>query len=490
MYISTRGNIAAQTSAQAITLGMVPHGGLFVPEKIPHVRWQDYVGLEYAEMAQRIMNEFMDDLPAAAVAEAVSAYKNGSFGTDNPAPLVSVGDFGVLELWHGPTAAFKDMALQVLPYLLASSIKTLGLGEDVLILTATSGDTGKAALEGFKDVPNTRIVVFYPEGGVSAVQERQMITTGGANTCVVAVNGNFDQCQTAVKAVFSSEDLRAELKDKHLFFSSANSINWGRLLPQIVYYFWAYLEAVKQRAVAPGSAINVVVPTGNFGNILAAYYAKQMGLPIAKLICASNKNNILSDFFRTGVYDSNRPFFLTSSPSMDILISSNFERYLFEVADRDPQKIKQWYAELSANGSFQADSATLAAAQKHIEAGWAGEEDVAATIRHIYNEHRYLLDPHTAVAVKVYEDYRKLSQDPAYTIVTATASPYKFAASVLDALDGEAGRERDAWDALPALQSLTGWTIPDNLQDLRQKPAQQVHHCEPQEIAEFIRQLI
>jgi len=507
LYISTRGNMEKQTSGQAIALGMVPQGGLFVPETIPQVDWETFRGDRYAQLAFKLMKLFLGDLPLEELQQAVKVYEDGRFNTGNPAPLVDVSMCGILELWHGPTAAFKDMALQVLPYLLASSIKTLGLDSEVLILTATSGDTGKAALEGFKDVDGVRIVVFYPEGGVSPVQERQMITTGGKNTYVTAVQGNFDECQSAVKRIFSSHDLSEKLARQNMVFSSANSINWGRLLPQIVYYFWAYLQAVESDKIKPGDKINVAVPTGNFGNILAAYYAKQMGLPLANLICASNKNNVLADFFRTGVYDSNRPFYLTSSPSMDILISSNFERFLFEVSGRDHQKINQWFEDLATKGHFKVDTDTLEGCRRNMIGGWASEESVAETIQRIYEQDHYLLDPHTAVAMKVYQDYRDKTGDDTYTVITATASPFKFAHHVLAPLQkkGEAGsREKtretenagyagagieiDAWQALDALSKLTGWEIPGGLKDLKQKQAQNVSHCHPDQMADYLIQ--
>ncbi len=411
-------------------MGMVPQGGLFVPQTLPLVNWQEFSDLSYEELALKIINLFLEDLPSEMLEEAVKVYGDGRFETSNPAPLVDVNDCGILELWHGPTSAFKDMALQVLPYFLASSIRTLGLDSEVLILTATSGDTGKAALEGFKDVKGTKIVVFYPDGGVSPVQERQMVTTGGSNTYVAAVKGNFDECQTAVKNIFSSTELRLKLDRNHMVFSSANSINWGRLLPQIVYYFWAYQQAVGQNRIKSGDKMNVVVPTGNFGNILAAYYAGRMGLPIANLICASNKNNVLSDFFSTGVYDSKRPFYLTTSPSMDILISSNFERFLFEVSGRNNQKVQEWFERLKKDGKFRVDTETLELCRRNMVAGWATEEGVAGTIRKVYEKSGYVLDPHTAVGLNVYEDYRERSQDHIYTVITATASPFKFARGV------------------------------------------------------------
>jgi len=486
LYISTRGNIEKQTSAEVIALGMVPTGGLFVPENIPEVNWQDYKDLDYANLAYNIMKLYLQDLPAENIASAVKVYSDGRFNGYNPVPLVDVGSYGFLELWHGPTAAFKDMALQVLPHLLTSSIRTLGLDSEVLILTATSGDTGKAALEGFKDVSGTRIVVFYPAGGVSHVQERQMTTTDGRNTHVVAVNGNFDQCQTAVKKVFASDELRKKFNESNKILSSANSINWGRLLPQIVYYFWAYLQTVAQGKINAGEKINIVVPTGNFGNILAAYYAKRMGLPIANLICASNKNNVLTDFFHCGIYNSNRPFYLTYSPSMDILISSNFERFIFEMTGRDGEKVSSLFTRLATEGIFEVDSITLEKCRQNMIAGWAQESSVLESINIVYKEHGYVLDPHTAVGWKVYMDYREKNDDDTYTVITSTASPFKFAETVLLALKGGDNKNYDPWLALNELSDMTGWEIPTGLKKLQSMPVRHNNKCDPEKIASYV----
>jgi len=485
-YLSTRGNCEPQSSVQVIAWGMVPQGGLFVPEALPFFNWQECRNLNYSDLALKLLKLFLPELPAETLQKAVSVYGDGRFDSADPVPLVKVEDCGILELWHGPTAAFKDMALQVLPYLLVSSTKTLGHTQEVIILTATSGDTGKAALEGFKDVAGTKIAVFYPDGGVSAVQERQMTTTEGTNTYVAAVKGNFDECQTAVKNIFSSPELRGKLKAKNMEFSSANSINWGRLLPQIVYYYWAYLQAVKQGSIRPGQKINFVVPTGNFGNILAAYYAKRMGLPVANLVCASNTNNVLSDFFQTGIYNSKRPFYLTTSPSMDILISSNFERFLYEASGREHHKVQEWFRSLTVEGKFEVDPQTLEVCRQNMSAGWASETDVAETIKKVYDENGYLLDPHTAVAMKVYWDYREQSGDNTYTIITATASPFKFAESVWAALQRDNFRPVNPWEAIQSLSELSGWKIPEGLKNLRQKPVKEATRCTPEEITPYI----
>jgi len=489
LYESTRGNLSGRKASQAITLGMVPSGGLFVPSTVPTLNWQDLQGLTYRDVAKRVMTPYLPDFSESALAKIVNVYADGTFDGPNPAPLVSVGNFGVLELWHGPTAAFKDMALQVLPDLLKDSLELLNLDSDVLILVATSGDTGKAALEGFKNRKGMHIVVFYPEGGVSPVQERQMTTTEGTNTHVVAVKGNFDQCQTAVKRIFASESLKAQLEEKKLIFSSANSINWGRLLPQIVYYFWAYLQAVEQGKVVSGETMNVVVPTGNFGNLQAAYYAKRMGLPIGHIICASNKNNVLTDFFETGVYKIQRDFFQTISPSMDILISSNFERFLYEMSERNAEQVQTWYGS-SNQGTFTVDPATLKRCQDTVYAGWANEEDTLETISQSYKAYQYVFDPHTAVAMKVYEDYRSATNDQTFTVIASTASPFKFASDVLIGLEGEKAKSwKDEWEALDYLSQLTGWKIPIGLQGLNQKPAKTVNSCEPEGIAELLQKM-
>ena len=489
MYESTRGNLSAQRASQAITLGMVPSGGLFVPSTFPALNWQDLQGLTYRDVAQHVMTPYLPEFSENVLSDIVNVYADGTFDGSNPAPLISVGSFGVLELWHGPTAAFKDMALQVLPNLMKVSLNGLDLDTDVLILVATSGDTGKAALEGFKNREGMHIVVFYPEGGVSAVQERQMTTTDGTNTHVVAVKGNFDQCQAAVKRIFAMDTLKEQLQEKHLIFSSANSINWGRLLPQIVYYYWAYLQAVEQGNVTPGSKMNVVVPTGNFGNLLAAYYAKRMGLPIGQIISASNKNNVLVDFFSTGVYQSQRAFFQTISPSMDILVSSNFERFLYEMSGRDAQKLQSWY-DSSNQGTFTVDSVTLEQCQATVYAGWSDEDETLETISRSYKAYQYVFDPHTAVGMKVYEDYLAATKDQTYTVIASTASPFKFSSNVLAALEGEKEESlRNEWVALDDLSKLTGWKIPLGLQGLDKKPAKRVEVCEPEGITEVLQRM-
>lgn len=488
MYISTRGNSPERHGKEVIALGMVPDGGLFVPKNIPEINWQELRTLNYPDLARTILKLYLPEFSVSTIDQAVNVYRPELFNSENPAPLVQVGKMGVLELWHGPTSAFKDMALQVLPHLLKESIQSVEQFSKVLILVATSGDTGKAALEGFKNVPGIDIAVFYPENGVSAVQERQMTTTEGENTYVIAVKGNFDECQSKVKEIFGSTEIKDDFQKGKYTFSSANSINWGRLLPQIVYYFWAYTQAVAQERIKAGELMNFVVPTGNFGNILAAYYAKQMGLPVKDLICASNQNNVLTEFFQTGVYDRQRPFYLTSSPSMDILISSNFERFLYEMSERDEQKIKTWFDELQSEGKFEVDSQTLAKARDHVKAGWASEVQVEEMIRKVYAEQAYVLDPHTAVAVQVYEDYVKTTGDTTYTIIASTASPFKFAGTVLQSIVQEQTLENE-WENLSQLSALTGWNIPKGLQGLEQKAVRKVEKTRPSEIPQLLKQL-
>jgi threonine synthase len=484
-YESTRGASAPLGAAAVITAGLAPDGGLYVPRSLPLLHWRDWLNSDYGTVVRHILRLLADDLPIADTAPAEAVYGDGRFGPGNPTPLAPVGPFGVLELWHGPTAAFKDMALQALPRLLTASARQTAPGREILILTATSGDTGKAALEGFRNVPGTRVCVFYPDGGVSAVQERQMLTTGGGNTFVVGVRGNFDLCQSAVKAALASEALGAALAERGIVFSSANSINWGRLLLQIAYYVWAYLEAVRQNRVRSGEAVNFAVPTGNFGNILAGWYARRMGLPVGRLLCASNRNNILADFFRTGFYDARREFYRTESPSMDILVSSNLERLLYEASGRDREKIRRWYADLRENGNFRVGDEVLATCRAVFTGGWTDEDACRAAVRRVWNEWRYVLDPHTAVAWDMAENYRAESGDETYTIIVSTASPFKFAPAVLEAVAAPA--PASPWAALAALESISGWPTPAALRGLKNKTARREALLEPSAITDWLR---
>ena len=465
-YLSTRDASLSLSAAEAIARGLSREGGLFLPERIPSVD-MDFIRslgeLDYAGRAAKVMGLFLEDFTPGELEEyARAAYARERFGPD-PAPLRRADErTAILELWHGPTCAFKDMALQIMPRLLTASLKKTGEKKQVCILVATSGDTGKAALEGFRDVPGTKILVFYPSDGVSDVQKLQMQTQAGENVGVSGVYGNFDDAQNGVKAIFSDAELRARLEEAGWFFSSANSINWGRLLPQVAYYFSAYCDAAAQGLCAWGEELNYCVPTGNFGNILAGWIAKHMGLPAGKLICASNTNHILTDFLSTGVYDRNRPFHCTISPSMDILISSNLERLLYAVTGSD-EAVRDFMGRLSAEGRYSVPGTLLNRLQEDFACGWASEEETEAAIRRMYGG-GCLLDPHSAVAWEVLEQYRRTSGDPRPAVVVSTASPYKFCDSVLRAIGhGEPG---SGTELIQRLSQVTGTPVPAPLAGL------------------------
>lgn len=441
-YRSTRDSSIAVSSAQAIYGGISKDGGLFVPESMPWLSYNDInalAELDYVSRAADILGRFLPDFNANELLSCVSkAYTREKFGTDSIAPLYMLDKSEyLLELWHGPTCAFKDMALQLLPHLMSLSAEKCGENKTVVILVATSGDTGKAALEGFADVPGTKIIVFYPKLGVSPMQKLQMTTQRGGNVYVCAINGNFDDAQSSVKKVFTDPQFKELLNRNNMVFSSANSINWGRLVPQVVYYVSAYADLIKNNCITCGEQINVVVPTGNFGNILAAYYAKKMGIPIGKLICASNANNVLTDFIRTGVYDRNREFFTTISPSMDILISSNLERLLYDLSGCDDVKVRGWMESLASTGRYEVDDYIKNSIGDYFWAGCCGDEDTKKTIKDIYSKYSYVCDPHTAVALNVYGQYKEATSDNSKTIVVSTASPFKFAGDVLESIKGE-----------------------------------------------------
>ncbi len=475
-YIGTRDNIKAISAIEAIKWGMVPQGGLFIPERIPTIsqkQLHSWINLSYAQLAQHIFQLFLaNDFFETETAQIVQqTYHRNNFETEEIAPVIQLDDeLFILELFHGPTGAFKDIALQALPWILSSIMKKISISNQLLILVATSGDTGKAALEGFKNIPGIQIVFYYPFEKVSKIQELQMLTTKGDNTHVIALEGNFDDCQNAVKQIFAAQDFNTLLKKEGFEFSSANSINWGRLFPQIVYYFSAYLTFLRNKYIHDKEKINFVVPTGNFGNILAAWYAREMGLPIERLICASNINNILTDFFNTGVYDVNRPFFSTISPSMDILISSNLERFLFETSGRDGKLIVKLMKELQDKGRFVLEESIKNKVDDIIFAGYANEEETLNTIKSIYQEYNYLVDPHTAVGVKVYNDYKNLNTKNIKTVIAATATPFKFSKAVLSALLGEnAVNNKEEFVLLQELSEYTKLPIPKMLQDLDKK---------------------
>ena len=482
LYVSTRGKTDLFSAAHAITRGLAADGGLFVPQNIPAMRMVDIKAMErkpYTERAVDVLLQYLTDFSEDELRECVNAaYAPEKFG-DNPVPLVQVNDnTGVLELWHGPTSAFKDMALQLLPHLLTRSMQKTGETNKVVILVATSGDTGKAALEGFADVPGTQIIVFYPSEGVSDIQKQQMITQAGKNVKVFGIEGNFDDAQRGVKEIFGNTALSDELEKKGYTFSSANSINWGRLVPQIVYYFAAYAQLLKAVKVHFGDKVDFCVPTGNFGDILAGYYAKQMGLPVGRLICASNENNVLTDFLTTGTYTAKREFFKTTSPSMDILVSSNLERLLYHVTGSDAE-VAGLMKSLSETGSYTVRPETLAAIQESFGCGWSSEEEVAGEIRARYEQDGYLCDTHTAVAFHVAGRHKR---EGVPMVVLSTASPDKFPRSVLEAL-GHTAPQND-FEAMQELEAATGRTAPASLAALRQKAERFNTVIDPEQIAQ------
>lgn len=470
-YSSTRGNDVAIDSAEAIVKGLAADGGLFVPDSLPQVdaSFISSLGeLNYEERAAKVLGLFLTDYTADEIKGCVErAYGNNKFDAAMRAPVTMFDDVSVLELWHGPTSAFKDMALQLLPQLMSTALKKTGEKAEVLILVATSGDTGKAALEGFRDVDQIKIMVFYPEGGVSRIQQAQMLTQEGANVNVTAVRGNFDDAQSGVKKIFSDEAFGKDLLNKRVKLSSANSINWGRLVPQIVYYFSAYADMVKAGKIKAGQAINFTVPTGNFGDILAGFYAKCMGLPVNKLICASNANNVLTDFLRTGIYDRNRDFHKTITPSMDILISSNLERLLYHVTG-DKTKVADWMNELKETGRYDVGADTLAKIKETFWADWTSDDDTEKLIAKVYKEKHYVPDTHTAVAWQVAQNYIAATGDEHKMVVVSTASPYKFNGSVLEAL-GVNTKHVDEFKLLDKLHELNENPIPQGLDSLRNK---------------------
>ena len=436
-YISTRDLSAKVSASEAIARGISAEGGLFVPEFVPTLEKEDFNALckmSYPERASFVLGKFLEDFTKEEVDYCTRGAYVGTFDNDQPAPLTTLEEgTEILELWHGPTCAFKDLALQLLPYLLTTSAKKVNDGKKTVILVATSGDTGKAALEGFKDVADTEIIVFYPSEGVSPMQKLQMDSQAGENVHVCAIKGNFDDAQTGVKKIFTDNAVKAKLVENNMLFSSANSINWGRLAPQIVYYISAYCDMLARENYIAES-FNIVVPTGNFGNILAAYYAKKMGVPINKLICASNANNVLTDFIKTGTYDRNRSFYTTISPSMDILISSNLERMLFELSGNNDKEIAKLQEKLSTEGSYTVSDTIKQGIGKLFWAGSCDDNDTIKTIGKYFSEYGYLCDTHTAVAINVYEQYVSQTGDDRPTVIASTASPYKFAASVLSAV--------------------------------------------------------
>lgn len=470
-YVSTRNKEKKVSSAYAIATGIAPDGGLYCPTEFPLLTaadWDALIGADYKGRAALILGKFLTDFSAEELERfAAKAYADDRWGGPDTAPVVSLADGKhILELWHGPTCAFKDMALQILPHLLTASLKKIGEERTACILVATSGDTGKAALEGFADVEGTKIMVYYPVDGVSPMQKLQMVTQKGKNVQVCAIHGNFDDAQTAVKRIFTDPDTIAKLSEQGMMLSSANSINWGRLAPQIAYYISAYCDLAERGMVDFGNPINICVPTGNFGNILAAYIAKQMGLPVHKLICASNANNVLTDFFKKGgTYDKNRPFHTTVSPSMDILISSNLERLLFYISGQNDEAVRGMMAQLTGEGRYTVPAEMRDKLTELFDAGCCDDAETAETIRHLYEDEKYLCDTHTAVAVRVYERYRASTGDETPTVIASTASPFKFCKAVVEALGGRI--EKEDVTQLDVLSGLTGAEAPAPLAALR-----------------------
>ena len=474
-YHSTRNNNICVSSAQAIKQGLSEEGGLFVPETFPKVTLDEISSLSeksYNERAYFVLSKFLTDFSDQDLKNCISnAYTKEKFGTDAIAPLYKLNDkVYFLELWHGPTCAFKDMALQILPYFLTTSMKMTNEEKEIIILVATSGDTGKAALEGFKDVNGTRIIVFYPDNGVSEIQKLQMVTQRGNNVSVAAVKGNFDDAQNGVKKIFTDAEYKALLDRNGFKLSSANSINWGRLVPQIVYYFSAYADMLASGEISIGEEINVVVPTGNFGNILASYYAKKMGLPIKKFICASNENNVLTDFIKPGVYDKTRRFHTTISPSMDILISSNLERFLYDLSGCDDKLITELMTKLNTEGKYEIPSDIKAKMQELFDADFCDDKETMSAIRKTFENGEYVIDTHTAVAKSVYDKYVSRTGDSTKTVIASTASPFKFNQSVLIALeDYNYVMGKDEFELLGLLRDKSGMKIPESLAELKDR---------------------
>ena len=490
IYHSTRNSALAVSSAEAIAQGISADGGLFVPAFIPELSPADFdslKGLSYAERAARLFKLYLTDFTDEELRECTkAAYESGSFETPNVQEIATLADGTMLlELWHGPTCAFKDMALQILPHFLTRSIRKTGTDKEVVILTATSGDTGKAALAGFQDVPGTKIMVFYPEDGVSSMQKRQMQTQEGANVRVCAVKGNFDDCQNGVKAIFTDPEMQKALADNGMQFSSANSINWGRLVPQIVYYVSAYVTMLEKGILENGQRFNITVPTGNFGNILAAWYAKQMGVPVSHLVCASNINKVLTDFIDTGVYDRNREFHATVSPSMDILISSNLERLLYHMTGGNDAQIREWFGALKTDGRYEIGRELTNRIQAEFSGAYYDDAATKAMIGKVFGENGYLSDTHTAVGICAARAYNGQAADKYPMLVASTANPYKFGAAVLEAIGGDTNA--DEYEILDRLQAKSGMKIPKALAELKTKAVRFTDSVAQDEMPAFVK---
>lgn len=489
-YRSTRGNKKRVLSAEAIIKGIADDGGLFVPETIPRVN-EDLYKLkitDYKKLAFLIMKKFFTDYHQGELKDCINKAYDNKFDTEIIAPLSKKMGAYFLELYHGPTLAFKDMALSILPHLLKKAVQKLNLNQEIVILTATSGDTGKAALQSFANVEGTKIIVFFPYKGVSKIQERQMLTQEGANTYVIGIKGDFDDAQRGVKEIFEDSAFNKKIGEKNYIFSSANSINIGRLIPQIVYYFYAYLNILDEDEIKNGEKINIVVPTGNFGDILAAYYAKEMGLPVNKLICASNENKVLADFFKTGVYDKRRKLVMTISPSMDILVSSNLERLLWAISEGEAQKVKELMNSLKEKGYYRIDSETKKRL-KDFYGVFAPQEESRRCIKEIFEESKYLIDPHTAVAYTVYKKYVKEAGDKTKTVIVATASPFKFTKSVMESIDSRY-KKFDDFELIEKMSDLAQVPIPSGVRDIEKMPIRHKMVCEKEEMRAKIAEIL
>lgn len=489
-YKSTRGGEQNVPASLAILKGLAQDGGLFVPDTIPAFdkSLKEYAAMDYKQLAYEIMKLYFTDFTKEELENCINRAYDTKFDTEEIAPLVEADGAYYLELFHGATIAFKDMALSILPHLMTTSAKKNGTKNEIVILTATSGDTGKAALAGFADVEGTRIVVFYPKNGVSPVQERQMVTQKGENTCVIGIHGNFDDAQTGVKNIFSDKELAAYLEEKGFQFSSANSINIGRLIPQVVYYVYAYATLLKEGKIAENDTINVVVPTGNFGNILAAFYAKNMGLPIGKLICASNENKVLYDFFQDGCYDKNREFILTSSPSMDILISSNLERLIYWLSGNDAASNQAYMEQLKSVGKYEI-TAEMKDKLKDFVGGFASETETATKIKDLYDKTGYVIDTHTGVAAAAFGKYLENTKDTMATVIASTASPFKFARSVMEAIDANYSKLSD-FELIDELSKVGNVSIPNAIEEIRNAPVRHKTVCEKEDMVAEIKKFL
>ena len=491
VYHSTRNSEETATASEAILKGLTSDGGLFVPDSIPklNVSLEDLTQMSYQEIAYAVMKEFLTDFTEEELKTCINNAYDSKFDTEEIAVTKKVDGAYYLELFHGATIAFKDMALSILPHLLVTSARKNNVKNEIVILTATSGDTGKAALAGFADVPGTKIIVFYPKSGVSPIQEKQMVTQKGDNTYVIGIKGNFDDAQTGVKKMFSNKELAKVMNDNGFQFSSANSINIGRLVPQVVYYVKAYADLLKQGALKAGEPMNVVVPTGNFGNILASYYAKQMGIPIGKFVCASNKNKVLFDFFETGKYDRNREFYVTTSPCMDILISSNLERMIYRIAGNDAKQCAKFMAALTKDGEYVITDAMKAELSEFFGA-FGSEEETAVKIKEVYDKEGYVMDTHTAVAAVAYDKYKAATgDDKTPTVIASTASPYKFTRSVMDAIDPAYDAEDD-FELVDELNKVSKTAIPKAIEEIRTAPVLHDTVCETAAMEDEVKKIL